>query len=76
MEQEQIKAEDYRWAGYYVLTMQRYYKKEIKEAIDQLKRGISDTNIQKQQKRRKRGYWTPVGFAWFKKKNSPYQGRH
>jgi len=67
MVQDVIKVEDDKWTDYYALMVQRTYEKEIKEAVEQVKqRRVYDAKIQIQPKRRKRGYWTPSGFAWFK----------
>ena len=65
MKQQNAEADNDEWAVYYALMMQRNCEREIKEAIEKVKRGVVSNNCQK---RRKRGYWTPTGFAWFKRK--------
>jgi len=74
MFQDKIIVENNRWANYYALILQECWRHEIEEAIEKVKREVP---IRKhKQRRRKRGYWTQSGFAWFKKKNSACQGLH
>ena len=65
MNQHKADVETDKWASYYALIVQEAYKKEIERAIEQVKSGAVSNSCQK---RRKRGYWTPVGFYWFRRK--------
>ena len=58
--------ENNRWMVYYASMMRNVYEKEIEEAIEKVKRKAPIKGYE--QKRRKRGYWTPTGFAWFSRK--------
>ena len=57
-----------RLAQHYVSTVQRANAKEINEAIEQVKGGSVKQFKKFKKKRRKRGYWTPVGFYWFNRR--------
>ena len=58
------------------LLMQEVWKKEIEEAIAKVKGDLPERKRQRH-RRRKRGYWTPSGFAWFSRKQKwRYYGRH
>ena len=65
MSLQKADTESDRWAAHYALMIQRANEQEIKEAIEKVKnRDISKDS----RKKRKRGYWTPVGFYWFNQK--------
>ena len=68
MVQDVIKVEDDKWTDYYVLMVQQAYYKEIGQAIGKVKGDIPETRSGSPPRRRKRGYWTPSGFYWFKRK--------
>ena len=78
MVQDVIKVEDDKWTGYYALMVQQAYKKEIEEAIEKVKGNMPEIKSEGPLKRRKRGYWTPSGFYWFKRKKqkvAPHDGK-
>ena len=53
---------------YYASMMRNIYEKEIKEAIEKVKRKAPIKGCRL--RRRKRGYWTPAGFVWFNRKRN------
>lgn len=64
MIRDKIIVENDRWVNYYASILQECWRHEIEAAIEQVKREIPV--IKRKPRRRKRGYWTPTGFAWFK----------
>jgi hypothetical protein len=68
MNQQKSESSPDRWTTYYVLMMQRAAEREIEEAIRKVKSDVPTRKRAWPRRRRKRGYWTPVGFAWFKRK--------
>jgi hypothetical protein len=74
MVQDKIIVENDRWAIYYASILQECWQQEIDAAIEKVKREVPVRKYKP--RRRKRGYWTPSGFAWFKKKNLACQGLH
>jgi len=68
MVQDVFKMIDDKWPDYYVLMVQQAYKKEIEQAVEKVKGSTPETKSEGPLKRRKRGYWTPVGFYWFRRK--------
>jgi hypothetical protein len=62
------EAENNKWAIYHALKMQELWKREIDEAIKRVKGDIPKRDYKEHRRRRKRGYWTPSGFAWFKQR--------
>jgi len=68
MNQQNTEAYNDRWVNYYASILQECWRQEIEEAIDKVKREV---HVRKHKRwRRKRGYWTPTGFAWFKRKRA------
>lgn len=65
MVQDVFKMKDDKWTDYYALMVQQAYYKEIEEAINKVK-GDKQMRNPNRPRKRKRGYWTPSGFAWFK----------
>ena len=63
-----IKVKDDKWTDYYALMVQQAYEKEIEEAVEEVKGDFPKRKWQGCRRRRKRGYWTPSGFAWFKRR--------
>ena len=68
MVQDVIEVENNKWPDYYALMVQQAYKKEIEQAIGKVKGNIPEIKSEGPLKRKKRGYWTPVGFYWFRRK--------
>lgn len=68
MVQDVIKVEDDKWTDYSALMVQQAYKEEIEEAVKKVKGSTPERKNERPPRRRKRGYWTPSGFAWFKRK--------
>lgn len=68
MVRDVFKMKDDKWTDYYALMVQQGYEKEIEEAINKVKGNMPDEKIESHPRKRKRGYWTPAGFMWFKRK--------
>ena len=68
MIQNKTDVEDNQWMIYFASTMKNVYEKEIEEAIEKVKRKALIKGYGP--KRKKRGYWTPVGFVWFNRKRN------
>jgi hypothetical protein len=68
MIQNNNNIKDNRWMVYYASMMQNVYEKEIKDAIENVKRKAPVKGYGL--RRRKRGYWTPAGFVWFSRKRN------
>jgi len=68
MVQDVFKMKDDKWTDYYALMVQQAYKKEIEEAIGKVRGNIPQRHHKGYRRKQKRGYWTPVGFYWFRRK--------
>jgi hypothetical protein len=70
---QDTKEAESKWATYHALKMQELWKREIAEAIETVKRRVHDSKCK--WRRKKRGYWTPSGFAWFKRKRKSHYNK-
>jgi len=68
MIKEQSELNDVGRGFEFALTMQQCWAKEIDQAVKAVKRGLPYSKRWRYRRKRKRGYWTPAGFVWFRKR--------
>jgi hypothetical protein len=68
MIKEQSGAEDVGGGLEFASMMREYWKKEIEEAIEEVKGDIRRRKPKGCRGLYGRGYWTPAGFAWFRRR--------
>jgi len=67
MIEEQSEANDVGRGFEFALMMQQCWAKEIEQAVEAVKCGVPERKRERRRRGRSRGYWTPSGFAWFKR---------
>lgn len=66
MVEEQSKTGDVGRGLSLALLMQEFWKQEVEEAIEKFKREVPV--IKRKARRKKPGFWTPTGFAWYRRR--------